>query len=62
MGIAGFYALNDLGNFIPYVLAVSAASFIYIALADILPGLNKRFSRVGSIIQLFFYFLQESQR
>lgn len=51
-GIAAFYTLSDLQNVIPYVLAISAASFIYIALADILPGLSKQFTKAGSIIQL----------
>jgi len=27
---------------VPYVLALSAASFIYIAVADLLPGLHRR--------------------
>jgi len=36
---------------IPYVLAISAASFIYIALADILPGLNRKFTITESAVQ-----------
>jgi zinc and cadmium transporter len=51
-GIVAFYTLNDLHNVIPYVLAISAASFIYIALADILPGLNKKCTMAESLIQL----------
>ncbi|MBN2189433.1 MAG: ZIP family metal transporter [Chitinispirillaceae bacterium] len=50
--ILAFYALNFVREAIPYVLAVSASSFIYIALADILPGLNRKFSRSGSVLQL----------
>jgi zinc and cadmium transporter len=56
-GIVAFYALNYLHNVIPYVLSISAASFIYIALADILPGLNKQFSKAGSIIQVVLLLL-----
>ncbi|MGD2127900.1 MAG: ZIP family metal transporter [Lysobacterales bacterium] len=36
---------------IPYVLAVSAASFVYIALADLVPGLHKRSSFMDSVLQ-----------
>lgn len=51
--VSAFFALNLLQSLIPFVLAFSAASFIYIALADILPGLHKKFSSAGSLIQLF---------
>jgi zinc and cadmium transporter len=27
---------------VPYVLAIAASSFIYIAVADLIPGLHKR--------------------
>lgn len=49
--IISYYALNDMIAIIPYVLGISASSFIYIALADILPGLNKKVGRIDSIIQ-----------
>lgn len=40
--ILGFFWLPVVEQAIPYVLAVSAASFIYIALADLIPTLHKR--------------------
>lgn len=50
--VVGYFALKSLQNFIPYVLTFSAASFVYIALADILPGLNKKSDLVSSTLQL----------
>lgn len=37
-----FYSLTNLQFLLPYVLAVAASSFIYIAVADLIPGLHKR--------------------
>ncbi len=50
--IVGYFALKSFQGFIPYILAFSAASFVYIALADILPGLNKKSDLVASALQL----------
>ena len=40
--LAGYFWLADVQALVPYVLALSAASFIYIAVADLLPGLHRR--------------------
>lgn len=40
-GVLGYFALSHGEAFIPYVLAVAAASFIYIAIADLIPGLHE---------------------
>lgn len=39
--IIAYYLLNPFDVFVPYFLAVSAASFIYIALTDLAPELHK---------------------
>jgi zinc and cadmium transporter len=52
-GALAYFTLSGLRSWIPYVLSVSAASFIYIALADILPGLQKRLDRRESVMQFF---------
>jgi zinc and cadmium transporter len=36
---------------IPYVLAISAASFIYIAIADLVPGLHRRTGARATLLQ-----------
>ncbi|MBI3776826.1 MAG: ZIP family metal transporter [Gammaproteobacteria bacterium] len=41
-GIVAFISLDASTRFMPYVLAFAAASFIYIAVADLIPGLHKR--------------------
>jgi zinc and cadmium transporter len=41
-GIAAYFSLSLTHRAVPYVLAVAAASFIYIAVADLIPGLHKR--------------------
>ena len=37
-----YFALSDVQQVIPYVLAVAASSFIYIAVADLIPGLHNK--------------------
>jgi len=41
-GVLGYYTLSAAGGILPYVLAVAASSFIYIALADLLPLLHRQ--------------------
>ena len=42
---------------VPYILAISAASFIYIAVADLIPGLHKRSQVKESLQQVGLIFL-----
>lgn len=41
-GVIGFYFFKESQQILPYVLAFAAASFIYVAMADLIPGLHKR--------------------
>ena len=41
-GLLGYSALQSLVAWIPNVLALAAASMIYVAVADLIPGLHKR--------------------
>jgi zinc and cadmium transporter len=43
-GLLGYGLLSQLGGFMPYVLVAAASSFIYVALADLIPQLQKRMS------------------
>jgi len=45
-GVAGYFALDGVQTAVPYVLVIAAASFIYIAVADLVPELHRhrRFS------------------
>jgi zinc and cadmium transporter len=40
-GVAGYFALENAQHLTPYVLALAASSFIYIAVADLIPGLHR---------------------
>ncbi|MBI5040400.1 MAG: ZIP family metal transporter [Gammaproteobacteria bacterium] len=39
---AAYYGLREAEAALPYILAIAASSFIYIAVADLIPGLHKR--------------------
>lgn len=41
-GVAAYFSMQDVQFVVPYVLGVAAASFIYIAVADLIPGLHER--------------------
>ncbi len=41
-GVLAYYALGTLQSWIPYVLGLAASSMIYVAVADLIPGLHKR--------------------
>jgi zinc and cadmium transporter len=50
--LIAYFALSALSRTIPYVLAISAASFIYIAAADLIPGLHREMSPRSGLRQL----------
>ncbi|HKQ31314.1 MAG TPA: ZIP family metal transporter [Burkholderiales bacterium] len=41
-GVVAFYSLMVASSAVPYVLSIAAASFIYVAVADLIPGLHRR--------------------
>ncbi len=51
-GLLTYYALNDIQGLLPYILAIAAASFIYIAVADLIPNLHRHVEIRASIMQL----------
>ena len=40
--VAAYYALQSTQAALPYAVALAAASFIYVAVADLIPGLHRR--------------------
>ena len=54
--IIGYYILDAISSLIPYFLALSAASFIYIALTDLTPDLHHKIGLVYSIRQTLLIF------
>jgi len=51
-GIISYFALDSMQHIIPWVLSLSAASFIYIALADLVPQMHEKTSLRDSILQI----------
>jgi len=51
-GVLAYYALQDLEALLPYVLAVAASSFIYIAVADLIPTLHERVEGSATLQQI----------
>jgi zinc and cadmium transporter len=50
--VAAYLWLGETREAVPYVLALSAASFIYIATADLIPGLHRQVTPVASVRQV----------
>ncbi len=40
--VIAYYSLQSMQHALPYILAIAASSFIYIAVADLIPGLHKK--------------------
>jgi zinc and cadmium transporter len=51
-GLLGFTLLAQLSSILPYVLVVAGSSFIYVALADLIPQLQKRMSLPETVKQV----------
>lgn len=49
-GVAAYFSLSLAQQAVPYVLAIAASSFIYIAVADLIPGLHRR-TELGATAQ-----------
>jgi zinc and cadmium transporter len=48
-GVIGYFVLDTMQSLLPYALAIAAASFIYIALSDLLPEMMRRSSLAKSL-------------
>lgn len=51
-GVLGYLALSRLQPLLPYALGVSAASLLYVAVADLIPGLHRRVGARDSVLQV----------
>jgi zinc and cadmium transporter len=51
-GVVGFFALEQSLALLPFALAVAAASLLYIAVADLIPGLHRRVDPRSSVMQV----------
>jgi zinc and cadmium transporter len=53
-GVVGFFLVDQLHDHLPYFLVVAASSFMYVALADLIPQLQKKLSLRETGAQLFW--------
>jgi zinc and cadmium transporter len=51
-GVVGYFALETAVRVLPFALAVAAASLLYVAVADLIPGLHRRVDPRSSIMQV----------
>jgi len=51
-GVLAYFSLEDLHHMLPYILALAASSFIYVAVADLIPTLHKKTELKASLEQI----------
>ena len=51
-GVVGYFALEPAVRILPFALAVAASSLLYVAVADLIPGLHRRIDPRSSITQV----------
>ena len=51
-GVLGFWLVEQLRDWLPYFLVMASSSFIYVALADLIPQLQKRLSARETAAQI----------
>ena len=51
-GIVGYFALEEAQRALPFALAVAAASLLYVAVADLIPGLHRKIDPRSSVMQV----------
>lgn len=51
-GVLAYFALQSMQSYVPTLLALAAASMIYVAVADLIPGLHKRTQLKDTIQQV----------
>jgi len=55
-GLAGFWLVEQLQDYLPYFLVVASSSFVYVALADLIPQLQKRLTARETATQVAWLF------
>ncbi len=51
-GVVAYFALGSATSLLPYALAFAASSFIYVSVADLIPGLHRRVDFKAGVEQL----------
>ena len=53
-GLVGYLLLGQLSDFLPYFLVAASSSFVYVALADLIPQLQKRLGLRQTVAQVLW--------
>jgi zinc and cadmium transporter len=56
-GVIGFWLVAQLHDYLPYFLVVASSSFVYVALADLIPQLQKQLSARQTAAQIIWLFV-----
>ena len=55
-GLLGYWLVDQLHDYLPYFLVVASSSFAYVALADLIPQLQKKLSARQTAAQIIWLF------
>ena len=55
-GLAGFFLIEGHEAWLPFLLVIASSSYVYVALADLIPQLQKRLSAVETGMQVLWLF------
>ena len=53
-GLVGYFLVAQLHDYLPYFLAIASSSFLYVALADLIPQLQKKLSARETAAQILW--------
>jgi zinc and cadmium transporter len=56
-GMLAYFALQTVQSWVPYILSLAAASMLYVAVADLIPGLHKRTAIKDTVLQILLILL-----
>ena len=51
-GVVGYFFLREAMGLLPYALAIAASSLLYVAVADLIPGLHRQSDTRASLMQV----------
>jgi zinc and cadmium transporter len=53
-GVLGYVLIEPWQAYLPYLMVVAASSFVYVAVADLIPQLQKRLNTRDTALQIFW--------
>jgi zinc and cadmium transporter len=53
-GVLGYFLIGPFKDYLPYMMVVAASSFVYVAVADLIPQLQKRLNKRDTVLQIFW--------